>query len=75
MVQCTSPHLIKGHLHSKAFVVLIGDCWAIHIQQDKAAMICNYASPLPVNLLQVIFAEPEATKADYVISPLNTHKI
>ena len=51
-------HLIESHLHSKAFVVLIGHSWTIHIQQDKIAMICDDASPLVVNLLQVFFAEP-----------------
>ncbi len=51
-------HLIENNLHGKAFVVLIGHSWTIHVQQDKTAMICDYASSLVVNLLQVFFAEP-----------------
>ncbi len=51
-------HLIESHLHCKTFIVLIGHSWTIHIQQDKVAMICDDASPLVVNLLQVLFAEP-----------------
>ena len=50
-------HLIEGHLHGEAFVVLIGHSWTIQIQQDKLAMICDDASSLIVNLLQVFFAE------------------
>ena len=52
-----SCHLIESHLHGKAFAVLIGHSWTVHIQQDKTAMICDDASSLVVNLLQVFFAE------------------
>ncbi len=51
-------HLIESHLHGKAVIVLIGHSWTIHVQQDKIAMICDDASSLVVNLLQVFFAEP-----------------
>ena len=50
--------LIQGHLHGEAIVVYVGDCRAIHIEQDKAAMVSDDAAPLVVDLLQMLPAQP-----------------
>ena len=50
--------LIQGHLHGEALIVYIGDCRAIHIEQNKGAVVSDDAAPLAVNLLQMLPAQP-----------------
>lgn len=56
--RCRRACLVQGHLHGEALIVYVGDCWAIHIEQDKAAVVSDDAAPLVVNLLQVLSAQP-----------------
>ena len=44
-------YLIQCELHGKAFSFLIGNSWAIHIEQNKCSMVCDHASSLVVYLL------------------------
>ncbi len=61
----TSRHayLIQGHLHGKTVVVFAGDCWSVHIQEDKAAVVGDHTPPLLVNLVQMVLAEPAPSPA------------
>ena len=50
-VQAQGACLVQSHLHGKALIVYVGHSRSIHIQQDKATMVCDDAAPLVVNLV------------------------